>query len=199
MTQNPDPRQEAFDLLLPAAIPTRDALQRVGTAVAAEIQQVRPLRKAWRRGQRNQSIGFSRFVYAVDELRRAWAGVTGLQYASSASQEDSNLFLWTLKDRWPLRVKHEPVEGEVNPGARQLLHLPVLKGEPTIYLTWDESEEREIVRARFATVKEPKWSISLAQLVAVAERPDSISSKQPLARVSSSRVKQPARDAGQQT
>jgi hypothetical protein len=195
MSQTSDPREEAFDLLLPAALCTRDALKRVDEAVARELQQTRPLRKSWQAGQRNQSIGFSRFVYAADELRQAWAGVKGFRYASSPSQEASNLFLWMLQERWPVRIKHEPIEGGVNAGARRLFESQVPKADPTVFLTWDESEEGRIIRARFTTVREPKWSISVDQLVAVAERPDSLPATQPRANVSSARAKEaPAAD-----
>jgi hypothetical protein len=195
MTPTPDPRQDAFDLLLPAALCTRDALKRVDEVVAREAQQVRALRKSWRPGQRSQSTGFSRFVYAVDELKQAWAGVKGIHYNSSPSQEASNLFLWTLNGRWPLRVKHEPVKDDINVGARRLFETSLPAGDPTVFLTWDESDEGRIIRARFVTAEEPKWSIFLSQLVAVAEQPESLRGTQSLAKVSSARSKEaPAAD-----
>jgi transcriptional regulator with XRE-family HTH domain len=84
---------------------------------------------------------------------------------------------------------------DVNVGARRLFESAAPAGDPTIFLTWDESEEGRIIRARFVTVEEPKFSISLDQLVAVAERPDSLPAKQPLAKVSSARKKEvPAED-----
>jgi hypothetical protein len=197
MSQSPqvDPRQEVFELLLPAAAATRDGLKRVDQAVSREVQLVRPLRKNWQPGQRRQGIGFSRFAYAVDELKESWAGVTGLRYVSSPSQAASNLFLWSLDERWPIRIKHEPVEGDVNVGARRLFESAAPGGDPTIFLTWDESDEGRIIRARFVTVEEPKFSISVDQLVAVAEQPDTLPATQPLAKVSSARTKEvPAED-----
>jgi hypothetical protein len=197
MSQNHqvDPRQEVFDLLLPAATATRDALKRVDEAVSREIQLVRPVRKSWQPGQRRQSIGFSRFAYAVDELKESWTAIVGLRYVSSPSQAASNLFLWSLDERWPLRIKHEPVEGDVNVGTRRLFESAAPAGDPTIFLTWDESDEGRIIRARFVTVEEPKFSISVDQLVAVAERPDTLPATQPLAKVSSARAKEvPAED-----
>lgn len=191
MIQTPqaDPRQDVFDLLLPAATATRDALKRVDEAVSRELQVVRSFRKSWQPGQRRQGIGFSRFAYAVDELKDAWAAVTGLRYVSSPSQAASNLFLWSLDERWPMRIKHEPVEGDVNVGARRLFESAVPAGDPTIFLTWDESNEGRIVRARFVTVEEPKFSIPVDQLVAVAEQPDKLPATQTLAKVSSARTK----------
>lgn len=197
MSQSPhvDPRQEVFDLLLPAAAATRDGLKRVDQAVSREVQLVRPLRKDWQPGQRRQGVGFSRFAYAVDELKESWAGVTGLRYMSSPSQAASNLFLWSLDERWPIRIKHEPVEGDVNVGARRLFESAAPAGDPTIFLTWDESDEGRIVRARFVTVEEPKFSIPVDQLVAAAEQPDKLPATQPLAKVSSARTKEvPAED-----
>lgn len=162
----PDAENLAFEALLPLAKPTADALERVDMAVLDERNKMDPLRNGFGTTLKAGLYGLGRFGYAVREVGLQWAGVSNVRAVSTSLQEASNVFLWTVDDRYVLRIKHDPVEGVAEGTQRLFAQLPAADRPSTIFLTWGIGLDDKIVLPRFVCVDEPKWTISLAQLLA---------------------------------
>lgn len=162
----PDARDLAFEALLPLSKPTADALDRVEQAVSDEHRVTEPLRKGLHITQLAALSGLGRFSYAIRELIVDWGPIPDLRRTSTSEQETQNIYLWSLAERYMLRVKHDPVD-RVDPGTQRLFaELPAEERPVQVFLTWDIGRSGNIVRPVFACVEEPKWTISLAQLLA---------------------------------
>lgn len=116
-------------------------------------------------------LGLGRFGYAVREVGKGWLQVPAVRWISSPGQEANNVFMWTLGDHYVLRIKRDPVEGVAEGTQRLFAQLPVAERPATVFLTWDINLDGKIFAPRFACIDEPKWTISLAALVAHASVP----------------------------
>jgi hypothetical protein len=163
---NRDAENLAFEALLPLAKPTADALERVDKAVLDERNQMDRLRSGFGTTLKAGLSGLGRFGYAVREVGLQWAGVPNVRAASTPQQEASNVFLWSVGDRYALRIKHDPIEGVAEGTQRLFAQLPAADRPSTIFLTWGIGLDDKILSPRFVCVDEPKWTISLAQLLA---------------------------------
>lgn len=172
---NADIQDVAFEALLALAKPTEKALDRVQTRVDDEIKLVGPLREDLHVVQRAALSGYLRFALAVRELGAEYGRVPGARRYSTSSQEEQNIYLWTYNDRFMLRVKREPVD-QVDPGTQRLFaEMPRADRPVQVFLTWDVSESGQITGPAFACVEEPKWTISLARLLAhTVTRPETL-------------------------
>lgn len=165
-TADVDVQDLAFEALLPLAEPTERALQRVQSRLESEIKLVGPLREGLHVVQRAALNGLARFAHGVLELGEEYANVTTARRSSTPQQEEQNIYLWTVDERFMLRVKRDPVD-RVDPGTQRLFsQLPAGDRPVQVFLTWDVSETGQIIDATFACLEEPKWTISVARLVA---------------------------------
>jgi hypothetical protein len=161
-----DAQDLAFAALLPLAEPTERALSRVQQRLNDEDRLVAPLRERLHVVQRAALNGLSRFSHGVVEIGNEYERIPGLRRSSTAVQEEQNIYLWTLNDQFMLRVKREPID-RVDPGTQRLFNqLPPDDRPVQVFLTWDVSEDGQIISPVFACVEEPKWTISLARLLA---------------------------------
>ncbi len=166
---NSDEREQAFDALLPIAIKTQDALARVQDALDDEHRRTSLLRTDFHPSQRSALLGMSRHAYTV----REWGGALESGLAPricSDTQEAQNIYLWLLDDRYVLRVKHD-LEDVVDPGTATLFSLAPQEDPVVVFLTWDTAPEHTIRNVCFATLDQPAWTITLAELMAAAAPP----------------------------
>ncbi len=161
-----DEREQAFEALLPIAIKTQDALARVQDALDDEHRRTSPLHSDFHPSQRSALIGMSRHAYTV----REWGGVfesSLVPRICSDTQEAQNIYMWLLDDRYVLRVKHD-LDDIVDPGTATLFSLAPQADPVVVFLTWDTAPEHKIRNVSFATLDQPAWTITLAELVAAA-------------------------------
>lgn len=161
-----DARDLAFDALLALAKPTAAALERVDETVRAEREKMTVLRADFTPILHAGTLGLGRFGYAVIELGKSWLVVPEVKRASTPKQEANNVYLWTLGNGYVLRVKSDPVD-EVAEGTMRLFDELPIPGVPSVvFLTWDIDLAHQISAPRFVCLDEPKWTISLRQLLA---------------------------------
>lgn len=163
---SPDEREQAFEVLLPIAETTQDALARVQDVLDDEQRRTSPLRSEFHPSQRSALLGMSRHAYTV----REWGAVLELGAASRIStdtQEAQNIYMWLLEERYVLRVKHD-LDDVVDPGTATLFSLAPQEKPVVVFLTWDTAPEHKIRNVSFATLEEPRWTITLAELMDAA-------------------------------
>lgn len=166
-----DAQKLAFDALLPLAAPTAAALERVAESVQEEREMMESLRAGFTPTLRAGVLGLDRFGYAVREVGAEWLDVALVRRASTPKQEANNIHLWTLGDDYVLRIKRDPVDG-VAEGTLHLFEQLAAEGMPSVvFLTWDINLEDQISAPRFVCLDEPKWTISLSQLLAHGAAP----------------------------
>jgi hypothetical protein len=166
-----DAQALAFDALLPLAKPTAAALERVDKTVRAEREIMESLRAGFTPTLHAGVLGLDRFDYAVIELGNSWLVVPKVKRASSPKQEANNIYLWTLGNDYVLRVKRDPVDGVAEGTQRLFEELPVAGVPSVVFLTWDIDLAYQISAPRFVCLEEPKWTISLRQLLAHGVEP----------------------------
>lgn len=169
-----DPREAAFEALLPLALPTRDALARMEQKVREDLRQTAPLRTRFHPSRRAGYAGNLRFDHTILEWGDELAALGTVPKTSSELEEAQNIYHWLLEGRYVLRVKHDLTEA-VHPGVRSLFAVAGVAESEVVYLTWTVGKDGLITNVCFATVEEPKWTITLQELVAQAEqRPEEI-------------------------
>lgn len=170
-----DPREAAFEALLPLALPTSAALARVQQKVRDDLRLTAPLRTRFHPSRRASHAGNLRFDYAIIEWGDELAKLGNVPRISSEIEEAQSIYHWLLERRYVLRVKHDLTDA-VHPGVRTLFTLARAVQVPeVVYLTWSVDKDGTISNACFATVDEPKWTITLTELVAHAgEQPETI-------------------------
>jgi hypothetical protein len=174
-----DARALAFAALQPLARLTSEALERVQETLDSERTMTSPLRRRWHPTQHASSRGISRFAHTVDEWGRALAGHPRVRRISRPVQEAQNLWLWLLDERYVLRIKHD-LEDVVDPGTATLFSLEPQSAVPTVFLTWETAPGGELRRVAFATVDEPRWTITLRELLeADTPAPESVAGAPP--------------------
>jgi hypothetical protein len=161
-------RERAFEALLPFALTIQGALDRVEDAVLGDMKLNQPLRTSFHPSQIASLRGCFRFASAVLELGRVLDDHPRSLKISSASQESQNIWMWLIDNTLVLRVKHDLTE-VVDPGTAQLFAVQPLTDTPTVFLTWDIAHDGTMRNVMFASVDEPKWTISIAQLLSAAQ------------------------------
>lgn len=175
----PTDRETAFAALLPIAAAVHDALARVDQRVTTDRTHNGPLRNDFHASQHASLDGSFRFSAAVAELKRALDPRDDVQRVSTLSQEAQNIYLWLVADVLLVRVKHD-LSDVLNPGASQLFSSAGATGVQTAFITWDLAPDGTMRTVLFANVEEPKWTISLSQLLSVTSAPDAtIAPKRP--------------------
>lgn len=160
-----DAQDLAFEALLPLASPTAAALQRVDEAVRDERKMMDPLRNGFTPTLNAAALGLDRFGYAIREVGVEWAPLPAIRQLSTPVQEANNVHLWGLGAQYVLRIKRDPVECVAVGTQRLFSQLPAADRPSTIFLTWDISLAGQISAPRFVCIDEPKWTISLSQLL----------------------------------
>lgn len=177
MTISPllDPREAAFEALLPLAQPTSDALARMQEKVRDDLRMTAPLRTRFHPARRANHAGNLRFDYTIIEWAGELAKLGTVPRVSSEVEEAQSIYNWLLEGHYVLRVKHDLAD-VVHPGVRTLFTLArVVQAPEVVYLTWSVDKDGTISNVCFATVEEPKWTITLKELVAHArQRPEEI-------------------------
>jgi hypothetical protein len=173
MTDQPlDARDEAFAALLPLAEPTERAVELIENTLSDERKLLGVSREGLNVGQLAALNGLARFAHGVVACGNEWDACASVRRVSTPSQETGGIYLWLLEDRFMMRLKHEPVEPRVDPGALRLSpELPAPGHIVQIYLTWDISLQGTIVRPMFTCLEEPTWTIPLSELLAHARPP----------------------------
>jgi hypothetical protein len=173
-----EPREAAFEALLPLALPTRDALARMQEKVSDDLRLTAPLRTRFHPTRRASHAGNLRFDYTIIEWGAELAALGTVPKMSSEIEESQNIYHWLLEERYVLRVKHDLTE-VTHPGVRTLFTVNrIVRSPEVIYLTWSVDKDGTVFDACFASVEEPKWTITLKELVAQAqERPEEIRSR----------------------
>lgn len=166
-----DPRERAFDALLPIAPVLDDVLQRVQRFVDDDDELNAKARATWTAPQRAGTTGLSRFNWAVAELRLALRKLDSVSYVSTPTQEASNIFLWQIAPQLTLRVKREPAE--IVHGTAQLFSDAPSEADDTVCLAWQNGPNRSIYGVSFVSTHRDPWSITLAELLA-ADRPSNV-------------------------
>ncbi len=186
MTDPDTARERAFDSLVGLSAPVREALDRVDVSVAAERKNTSAGRAAFTRTQRMAIEGSTRFASAVDEVGRALVATGRVLRVSTPVQEAQNIFLWLVDSEYMFRIKHDLDDVE-DPGAAHLFSVADPAVRQTVFLTWEVSADGTIKSPTFATVEEPRWAISLGQLVASSQRPQKINAERRGPRIQSSK------------
>jgi hypothetical protein len=167
----PKDREEAFATLLEIAPAVQAALLRVDTRVITDKKHNAPLRADFHASQHASIDGTFRFSAAIAELKDALDARSDVKRVSTASQEAQNIYLWLIANSLYVRVKHDLTD-VVSPGATPLFSLAPVVDAQTAFITWDLAPDGTMRTVMFACVDEPKWTISLSQLLSVAEQPD---------------------------
>lgn len=163
-----DPREHAFDALLPLARDVAAALDRVDKHVGADIKRNSVPRAAWTPLQISTSIGYHRFSWSVAELKVVLA-TNNISFISTPDQEAQNLFLWQLTPRLTLRIKRDPAELAFE-ATERLFRNSSIAGDDTACLTWDKASDEETYNVRFVSIHpNDPWSISLAELLQASD------------------------------
>lgn len=189
-----DPRERAFEALLPVAAAVYSVLGDADAAIVADGERNSMSRAAWTPAQRKTSAGYSRFCWVVDGLKVALPSIPGVAYVSTTVQEASNLFLWQVAPFLTLRVKSEPSELAIEQTESMFRRAPTA-GDETVCLSWDVSSAHAICAPRFVSVhhRDP-WSISLTELLAAPANVTGIGSRMPIELVRSKRPTAPGAD-----
>jgi hypothetical protein len=164
-----DARDLAFEALLPLAEPTERAIARIQVTLDTERKLVGPLRERINVGQRATLDGQARFGYGVVDCGDEWKACPTVRRVSTPAQEASGIYLWLLNGRFMLRLKSEPVQPKVDPGALRLTaELPPAGQLVQVYLTWEIGLDGTIRDVAFVCLEEPAWTIPLTELLAHA-------------------------------
>jgi hypothetical protein len=190
-----DERERAFAALMPIAQGTSAALARVEEAVEDERRLTTPLRARFHATQHASLNGTSRFAYAVRELGEMLDEHPSARRISSEPQQAQSIYMWLLAERYVLRIKHD-LDEIVDPGTATLFSLEPEAGPVIVFLTWEIGADGKMRAIGFATVDEPKWTITLDELLrAEAEPPAPIKPQRPQVTVRSKQA--PASDEEQ--
>lgn len=187
-----DPRERAFEALLPVAPVIQRVLGRVDEEILADIERNLAARAGWTAPQRKTQLGYTRFCEAVTGCKSELPAQPGVSYISTPVDEASNRFLWQLGGFLTLRIKSEPSDLHVERTEPMFARNASL-ADQTVCLSWDVTGKGTIINARFVSVHDiDPWSITLVELLAAGTNLPSIGGDRPGGgpRVSSTRPKQ---------
>jgi hypothetical protein len=187
MIEVADPRERAFNALIPIAPTVSDVLKHVRGLVVEDDRRNAAARAGWTHPQRASTSGYARFCWTVEGLRVAFSRLDSVSYASTPAQETRNLFLWQVAPRLTFRVKREPSD-IVGMGPPQLFSIAPSEADSTVCLAWSTRLNRQIDNVRFVNTHGDPWSITLAELLIADQASNVAPMRLPRARVRSARI-----------
>lgn len=164
-----DPRERAFDALIPVAPTVDRVLTEVDACVVDDAARNARARARWTSAQRKTTAGYGRFCWTIDGLKDGLRLVDTVSYISTPSQEANNLFLWRVDGWLTIRVKSEPSELAYE-ATEPLFPRETTAGDETVCLSWAITPQQMIRDPRFVSVHDyTAWSISLAELLRASD------------------------------